>query len=88
MLKIDKETLNRMEAKYPGIGESIRSREEATLPACSLCGSQDTATVGCGVIGRTISLSAATAKFKLISNGPALGEYFCNTCDKFFNKNR
>ena len=85
MLKVNKETLDWMEKTYPGIGESIRSHEEDALPVCSRCGSEDTASVGCGVIGRTINLAAATTKFKLFPNRPSLGKYFCNSCDKFFN---
>lgn len=85
MLRIDKEALDRLEAKYPGIGASIRAREESALPACSRCGSRETASVGHGVIGRTINLAAATTKFKLIANGPALGKYFCNICGKYFS---
>ena len=88
MLKIDKETQHWIEAKYPGIEASIRSREEVELPACSHCGSKNTASVACGVIGRTINIAAATTKFKLIPNGSGLGQYFCNTCDKFFNQIR
>jgi len=85
MLKIDKESLAWMEAKYPGIGVSIRAREECVLPACTHCGAEDTASVGCGLIGRTINLAAATTKIKLIPNGTASGKHFCNTCDKFFS---
>lgn len=85
MLKIDKETLDHMEMQHPRITETIRHFEDAKLPACSLCGSTDTASVGCGVIGRTIYLASATTKFKLIPNGPRPGEYFCNTCEKYFN---
>ena len=84
MLNVDKETLNSLEEKYPGIIASIRRFEAAELPACSLCGSEDTADVQCGVIGRTINIAAATSKIKLIANGPKEGEYFCNTCDRFF----
>lgn len=88
MLKIDKETQDRMEAMYPGIGISIQFREQATLPACAYCGSKDTAGVGCGVIGRTINLAAATTKFKLTPNGHAQGRYFCNACGTYFNEVR
>ena len=83
-LKIDKVTLAKMEGVHPGIGESIRIREEIVLPTCHHCRSQDTARVGVGVNGRTIYLAAATTKFKLIPNGPKPGEYFCNSCEKFF----
>jgi hypothetical protein len=84
MLTIDEKTLNQMEAQHPGIRETIVYFEEATVPACTRCGSSDTATVGCGIVGRTIYIAAATTKFKLIPNGPAPGKYFCNTCSGFF----
>lgn len=83
-LKIDNATLAKMEAQLPGIGESIRIREEAVLPACHHCRSGDTARVGAGINSRTIYLAEATTKFKLIANGPKPGEYFCNSCEKFF----
>jgi hypothetical protein len=85
MLRFDKTALDHLEKKYPGIGETILYFENATLPACSGCTSTDTAQVGCGIIGRTIKIAAATTKFKLIPNGPAPGKYFCNTCNTFFD---
>jgi hypothetical protein len=88
MLKIDKETFDHMEKGHPGIGETILRFEEATLPVCSRCGSENTADVQCGIIGRTINIAAATTNFKLIANGPKPGKYFCNTCNEFFNWNR
>ena len=86
MLKIDKDTLNEMEQKYSGIRKQIVRFEEATLPACPHCGSQDTAEVNVGIVGRTINIAAATTKFKLIPNGPKPGDYFCNACDAFFGQ--
>ena len=83
-LKIDQASLAKMELQLPGIGESIRIREETALPSCRHCRSGDTARVGAGVNGRTIYLAEATTKFKLIANGPKPGEYFCNSCEKFF----
>ncbi len=59
--------------------------ETGTHPVCSHCGSANTADVGCGIIGRTINIAAATTKFKLIVDGPAPGKSFCNTCNEFFN---
>ena len=85
MLKITQEALNHIEVLYPGIGKSICDREEAALPVCSLCGSEDTAEVGVGLVGYSINLAAATTKFKLIPNGPKPGEYFCNSCNEFFD---
>ena len=85
MLKVDKETLDRMETGYPGIVETILEFEQAPLPACSRCRSEDTADVQCGIVGRTINIAAATTKFKLIANGPKPGNHFCNTCNELFN---
>ncbi len=85
MLKIDKDRLNQMEREHPGIAETILRFEEATLPACSRCGSDDTADVQCGIVGRTISIAAATTRFRLDANGPKPGKYFCNSCEKFFD---
>jgi hypothetical protein len=73
-----------LENRYPGITESILRFERAELPACPRCGSQDTANVQVGLIGRTIDIAAATTKFKLIPNGPKPGAYFCNACGEFF----
>jgi hypothetical protein len=84
MLKVDEKTLDYMEKQHPGIRQTIRFFDEAVLPGCSRCGSANTATVGCGVIGRTIYLAGATTKFKLIPNPPKPGEYFCNDCNEFF----
>ena len=83
-LIIDQATLDEMERRYPGIGASIRSREEAVLPPCHHCGSADTAKVGVGAVGRTFCLATATTKFALIPNSPKPGEYRCNDCKKFF----
>jgi hypothetical protein len=47
--------------------------------------SDDTASVGCGVIGRTMNIAGATTKFKLVANGPALGKYFCHIGNRFFD---
>lgn len=85
MLKIDKEALDQMEEQHPGIGETILRFEEAALPVCPRCGSENTADVQCGIIGRTIYIAAATTKLRLIANGPKPGKYFCNTCNEFFN---
>jgi hypothetical protein len=85
MLKFDREDLEHIETLYTGIGETILHFEQATLPACRNCGSEDTADVQFGLIGRTIHIAAATTKFKLLPNGPAPGEYFCNACNKFFD---
>jgi len=86
MLRIDENVLNRLESSYPGIREQILNFDGAALPTCNCCGSQNTAQVHIGLIGRTISIAGATTKFKLMPNGPKPGDYFCNACDKFFNE--
>ena len=84
MLRIDPNAVDRLETTYPGIGETIFYFEEATYPACPCCCSQDTASLQCGIIGRTINIAGATTKLKLIANGPRPGQYFCNSCNEFF----
>ena len=85
MLRVDKKTFTHMEMGYPGIYEQILRFENAQLPSCPCCGSEDTADVQIGIIGRTINIVGATTKFRLIPNGPKPGKYFCNTCKEFFN---
>jgi hypothetical protein len=65
MLKINKEALEHIEREYPGVVESIRAREGTSLPPCNHCGSEDTASVACGIVGRTTVIAAATTKAKL-----------------------
>ncbi len=84
MLKFDKKILQNLEISYPGIIDQIMRFENAELPACIFCGSDDTANVQVGIIGRTINISGATTKVKLIVNGPKPGIYYCNTCKKYF----
>jgi hypothetical protein len=81
----DKERLNKLENDYPGITDNIMYFEEAELPACTHCGSNDTASVQIGIIGRTIAIVSMTRKFYLIPNGPAPGKYFCRTCKKYYD---
>jgi hypothetical protein len=85
MLKLKPEEIDRMDMMYPGIREMIIRFDQAQLPVCAHCGSEDTSDVQVGLIARTIDISAATTKFKLIANGPRLGKNFCNACNKFFN---
>ena len=75
-----------LEDRYPGITEQLRRFEEAELPSCPHCGSDNSASVQVGVIGRTIYLAASTKKFKLVPNmKDKLGKFFCNACGKFFD---
>jgi hypothetical protein len=85
MIKIDQNRLDRMERNYPGIGQDIGHFEAAVLPACTRCRSEETSTVSCGLVGRSIHVAAATTKIKLLANGPRPGKYFCHTCDAFFD---
>ena len=85
MLKLSKKALDDLERQYPGIKETVYRCEEASLPVCPYCQSEDTADVGCGIVGRSINLAAATTKFKLTPNPPKPGEYFCNSCETFFS---
>lgn len=55
------------------------------VPPCTRCGASNTASVQVGVIGLTIRLAATCSKFKLIPNGPKPGNWFCNSCNKFFD---
>ena len=84
MLKIDPARLVKMEKDYPGITHDINRFERMNLPRCSYCGSSDTASVQCGLIGRTIAIFGATTKFKLVANGPLPFNCFCNDCEMYF----
>ena len=84
MIKLDEDTLARMEEQYPGLRETIRFCDEAQLPACPQCRSGDTAVCTAGMVGRAIYLCAATTKVKLHLNGPYPGKHFCNACQRYF----
>jgi predicted nucleic-acid-binding Zn-ribbon protein len=86
MLKVDKNALDRMEINYPGIRDQIYRLEQAAIPACPRCGSENTAEAQVGIVGRSISIATATNKIKLIPNGPKPGKYFCNTCRGLFDQ--
>jgi hypothetical protein len=86
MKKVHKNTLDQMEQQYSGIQSEVNHFEAANLPLCSRCGSDNTAVVRCGIIGRSISIAAATTKIKLIPNGPGPGKFFCNACKEFFGE--
>ena len=84
MLKIDASKLAKLGKDYPGLVDDINRFEQMDLPPCPKCKSVDTASVQCGVIGRTITLCGATTKFKLVGNGPKPGNCFCNGCGEYF----
>lgn len=88
MIKIGEDELSDFERRHPGIRRSISYFENAALPKCPRCDSGDTAQVQCGIIGRTIYITAATTKMHLIPNGPKPGEFFCNSCREFFDWGR
>ncbi len=85
MITRSKSDLEEMEKQHPGIIDQIMRFENADLPSCPHCGSEDTANVQVGIIGRTIYIKAATTKVSLIPNGPKPGRYFCNHCRKYFD---
>ena len=85
MLKIDAESMQKMEIQHRGIARDIQQYEDAVLPVCRHCSSPDTANVQTGMVGRNIYISTATTKFKLVANLPKPGEYFCNSCERFFS---
>ena len=75
-----------IEDNYPDITEQIRRFAEAELPSCPHCGSDNTASVQVGMIGRAITIAESTPKVKLVPNAKdKLGLYFCNECGKYFN---
>ena len=85
MLKLTEQQLAKLESQHSGITDTIQHFENVELPACPHCQSKDTAIVSCGIVGRSISVAAATTKMKLLPNLPKPGEYFCNGCKKFFS---
>ena len=86
MLRFNERRLQETEALYPGILEQIMRFENATLPECPHCDSENTADVQIGIIGRTTQIAAATTKFTLIPNGPRPGRYYCQNCKQFFGE--
>jgi hypothetical protein len=76
MLKVSQEVIDQMERRRPGMRAMIEHYEVAMYPPCPHCQSDHVATVQVGVIGRTINLSAATTKFKLLANGPKARQLF------------
>lgn len=83
MIKVDDQTIARMEAQHPGIEKQILRFEQTTVPACEFCASPDTAEVITGVIGRTIYIATATSKAALVPNGIP-ERYRCNSCRRYF----
>ncbi len=71
---------------YEVYEEMLEQYNAMDVPQCIHCESTDTASVECGVIRLTMSLSATCRKFKLVGNGPKPAEWYCNSCEKFFNE--
>jgi hypothetical protein len=63
----------------------LKEFTEFEVPPCPRCGAANTASVQVGVIWVTIMLAATCPKFKLIPNGPKPGNWFCNSCSRFFD---
>jgi hypothetical protein len=85
MLKIDEATLIMLEDTYPGIVEQVMGFENAELPRCGHCGSEDTAQINVGSIVRSINIAGSTTNIRLIPNGPKPGEFACNTCNAYLD---
>lgn len=85
MIRKTEDELKQLEGQYPGITEQIWRFEQADLPACVVCGSEDTASVQVGVMGRTINIGAATTKIHLLLNANGVGVFYCNNCKSQFN---
>jgi hypothetical protein len=80
------QTPENIEDEYPDITEQIRRFAEADLPSCPHCGSENTASVQVGMVGRAITIAESTPKVKLVPSAKdKLGSYFCNVCGKYFN---
>ena len=68
------------------IYEEIYARfMQMEVPPCPQCGTSNTALVQGGIIWITIRLASTCSKFKLIPNAQKPGDWFCNTCQKFFD---
>jgi hypothetical protein len=68
------------------IYEEIHARfTRMEVPPCPRCGTSNTASVQVGIVWITIWMASTCPKFKLIPNGPKPGNWFCNTCQKFFD---
>ena len=85
MLNISEAGLDSLDKSHPGIKKSILEIEAKVLPACVHCGSDDTASVGMGLVGRSMRMAGAPTKYHLIPGGPRPGEFFCNSCREYFN---
>jgi DNA-directed RNA polymerase subunit RPC12/RpoP len=86
MLRVSRTWIDAVDEEYTGFSESVERWEASQLPRCPHCGSDETAKVSAGLVGRSIRLAAATTKIRLLANGhPA--DYYCNRCKSYFNEN-
>ncbi|MCC6245562.1 MAG: hypothetical protein IT353_22215 [Gemmatimonadaceae bacterium] len=85
MVKINDEWIRQAEIAYPGFRKTLNRYESMCLPGCPACQSTHTASVQMGIVGRSISLAAATTRIKLVTNPPVSGQFFCNDCETFFD---
>jgi hypothetical protein len=53
-----------IEETYPGIQEQIERFQKAELPACTHCGSDQTARVQVGFVPRLANIAAATGRMR------------------------
>lgn len=84
MVRATSEWMRAAEVAYPGLTEHIEALESLTLPGCPKCGSEESARAACGIVGRSITLAAATTKIRLVSTGPPPAKFYCNACAQFF----
>jgi len=74
-----------IEETYPGVTKQIDRYKQEKPPSCSHCGSDNTADVMVGIIGRSITIAAETGA-KLVPNvKDRLGTYWCRNCKRFFD---
>lgn len=86
MVKMNEEWIRQAEIAYPGFRKTLNRYESMTLPACPACQSTNTATVATGIVGRSISLAAATTRVKLLRNPFGDEQFYCNDCETFFDE--
>ena len=79
----EKDMLENLDKNYPGIKKQVMRFEQMEMPPCPHCGSEDTAIVQVGIIGRSINVAAATRKVTLVANHKP-GDYRCNVCKEYF----
>lgn len=84
MLKVSERWLADAEKQYPGIRETVAYYEAQTVPDCGYCGSSDTAKVSAGLVGRSVTVAAATTRIHLRPNGPNPAPLYCNACGRYF----